>query len=193
MTSWEIGNLAYLVLLGAVLAFWFFVSNRQSLGRTVKQAAAWGFIFLGTIAVIGLWDDIRSTVRPMQSINTETGQITLPRAPDGHYYATLQVNGAPVRFLVDTGASEIVLTAEDATRAGLDLDTLAYTGRAMTANGMVRTAPVTLDEIALGPVTDRDLRAFVNEGEMDHSLLGMTYLRRWERIEITNDGLILSR
>lgn len=193
MTSIEIGRLSYLVLLLAVLVFWYFIHNRQDMGRTLKQAAAWGFIFLGTIAVIGLWDDIRSTVRPMQMIDTDTGQVELPRARDGHYYATLQVNGAPVSFLVDTGASEIVLTMEDARRAGLDVERLAYTGRAMTANGEVRTAPVRIDEIALGPATDRNLRAFVNEGEMGQSLLGMAYLRRWDRIEITGDGLILTR
>lgn len=188
MTSIEIGRLSYLVLLLAVLVFWYFIHNRQDMGRTLKQAAAWGFIFLGTIAVIGLWDDIRSTVRPMQMIDTDTGQVELPRARDGHYYATLQVNGAPVSFLVDTGASEIVLTMEDARRAGLDVERLAYTGRAMTANGEVRTAPVRIDEIALGPATDRNLRAFVNEGEMGQSLLGMAYLRRWDRIEITATG-----
>lgn len=193
MTSYDLGRLSYLVLLGAVLVFWFFVQNRQALGKTVKQAAAWGFIFLGTIAVIGLWDDIRQTVRPMQVVDAGAGRVELPRARDGHYYATLEVNGTPVTFLVDTGASDIVLTLEDARRAGIDMDGLSFVGRAMTANGEVRTAPVRIAEIAFGPVVDRNLRAFVNEGQMDQSLLGMAYLRRWSRIEITGNALVLTR
>lgn len=193
MSSFDYGRLAYLVLLGAVLVFWYLSSGRESLGKTARMAAAWGMIFLGTIAVIGLWDDIRQTVRPMQVIRTDEGRVELPRARDGHYYAILQVNDAPVTFLVDTGATDIVLTREDARRAGIDLNDLAYVGRAMTANGEVRTAPVKIGQIELGPATDRNLRAWVNQGEMDQSLLGMAYLQRWSRIEITGGALVLTR
>lgn len=193
MSSWDIGRLTYLVLLGSVLAVWFVVQNRQSLGRSLQQAVAWGLIFLGVIAVIGLWDDIRSTTRPSTGVITQPGRIEVPRANDGHYYLTLLVNDAPVEFMIDTGASEVVLRAEDARRAGIDIADLAYTGRAMTANGEVRTAPVRLDSIALGPVADHDIRAWVNQGEMDRSLLGMSYLRRFARIEITGRALVLER
>ena len=142
MSSWELGNLAYLVLLGAVLVFWFVAQNRNSPGKTMQQAIAWGLIFLGVIAAIGLWDDIRQTVRRRQAMLTEAGRIEVPRANDGHYYLTLGINGTPVEFMVDTGASQMVLTAGDARRAGIDTADLAYVGRAMTANGEVRTAPV---------------------------------------------------
>ena len=193
MNSMQWGNLAYLVLLGSVLVFWFVVQNRQSLSKTLQQVAAWGLIFLGVIAVIGIWDDISRTVRPTQAVIAETGRIEVPRAPDGHYYMTLGINGAPVTFMVDTGASEMVLSAADALRAGIDLDGLAFTGRAMTANGVVRTAPVRLDTVELGPHLDRDLRAWVNSGDMEQSLLGMTYLQRWRHIEIADGALVLTR
>jgi len=98
-----------------------------------------------------------------------------------------------VEFVVDTGATDVVLTREDAQRAGIDLASLAYTGRAMTANGMVRTASARVDEISLGDTRDTGLRVSINEGEMPQSLLGMTYLRRFSRIEIANDTLILTR
>lgn len=193
MSSWELGNLAYLVLLGAVLVFWFVAQNRNSPGKTMQQAIAWGLIFLGVIAAIGLWDDIRQTVRPRQAMLTEAGRIEVPRANDGHYYLTLGINGTPVEFMVDTGASQMVLTAGDARRSGIDTADLAYVGRAMTANGEVRTAPVRLESVALGPVVDRDLRAYVNRGEMDKSLLGMSWLQRWRRIEISGGALVLTR
>lgn len=193
MSNIEIGNLVYLLLLGAVLLSWAFVQNRRNLGKLAQQAIAWGLIFLGTIAAIGLWDDIRGTVQPSLATVTEGNRVEVPRARDGHYYLTLEVNGKPVRFMVDTGASQVVLTQRDALRAGIDPDELAYSGRANTANGTVRTAPVVLDEISLGPIRDRGVTAAVNEGEMGESLLGMSYLQRWGKIEIGGGALVLTR
>lgn len=193
MNSLEWGNLIYLPLLLAMVLTWSVARNRQSLGRTVQQALAWGLIFVGVIAAIGVWDDIRQTLRPNQSVIAATGQVQVPRANDGHYYLTLTINGEPVDFLIDTGASDMVLTRDDAARVGIDLANLAYMGRANTANGTVRTAPVALERVELGPVLDRNVRAWVNQGEMDQSLLGMAYMRRWEKIEITGDALILTR
>lgn len=189
----DLGRLTYLILLGAVIVFWFVVQNRQSLGKTMQQALVWGLLFLGVIAAFGLWSDIRQTVRPTQSVISSEGRIELPRAPDGHYYMTVQVNGADIRFLVDTGASDIYLSRQDAQSAGLDPANLAFIGSAMTANGPVRTAPVRLDSIRIGGIEDRGLRAFVNEGEMRESLLGMTYLQRFASVEIRQGSLILTR
>jgi aspartyl protease family protein len=193
MDGYDLGRLTYLILLGSVIVFWFLVQNRQSLGKTLQQALVWGLLFLGVIAAFGLWNDIRQTVRPTQSVISAQGRIELPRAPDGHYYLTAEVNGAAIRFLVDTGATDIFLSREDAIAAGLDPTNLAFIGSAMTANGEVRTAPVRLESIRLGPHEDRGLRAFVNAGEMRESLLGMTYLQRFSSVEIRQGALILTR
>jgi aspartyl protease family protein len=189
----DYGNLAYLGLLAAVLVVWMFIANRGGLGRKLQHLAAWGLIFLGVIAAVGLWGDIRQTVMPQQSVFAEEGRVELPRAPDGHYYVSLDLNGVPTRFVVDTGASGLVLTRHDAERAGLDVAALLYRGEASTANGVVRTAPVRLDEVALGPFTDRNVRAYVNEGAMKTSLLGMSYLQNFSRLEITNGQMVLER
>ncbi|MDX1821145.1 MAG: TIGR02281 family clan AA aspartic protease [Paracoccaceae bacterium] len=193
MDGYDLGRLTYLILLGSVIVFWFLVQNRQSFGKTLQQALVWGLLFLGVIAAFGLWNDIRQTVRPTQSVISAQGRIELPRAPDGHYYLTAEVNGAAIRFLVDTGATDIFLSREDAIAAGLDPANLAFIGSAMTANGEVRTAPVRLESIRLGPHEDRGLRAFVNAGEMRESLLGMTYLQRFSSVEIRQGALILTR
>lgn len=192
MESFDFPRLVYLSILGSVLVLWFVVQGRESLGKLLQHAAAWALIFLGAIAVVGLWQDIRQTVRPTQSVVSE-GRVELPRAPDGHYYVTAEVNGATIRFVVDTGASQIVLSRRDARRAGIDTGALIYTGRAQTANGTVRTAPVRLDRLAIGGFEDRDVRAVVNEGAMDGSLLGMEYLRRFSSVEIAGERLVLTR
>jgi len=193
MDEYHFGRLAYLALLGAVLVFWFVIHNRQSLNKTLQQAVVWGLIFLGVIAAVGLWDDISQTVRPSQAVFADQGRVEVPRSRDGHYYITLTVNAQPVQFVIDTGATDIVLSHSDAQRVGLQLENLAYVGRAMTANGEVRTAPVRLDTIALGPVKDTHIPAWVNQGEMGHSLLGMSYLQRWSKIEIGGGALVLTR
>ena len=131
----DFGRLAYLVLLGAALLMWFFTHNRQSLGKTLQMAMAWVFIFIGIIAVVGLWGDIRSTVGVSPQMSVTGDVIEVPRSFDGHYYLPMLVNSKPVTFLVDTGASQIVLSAQDAERVGIDPDQLNYFGRAITANG----------------------------------------------------------
>lgn len=191
MNGDNIAQLAYLGLLGAAVAGWFFTTNRESLGKVTQQAIVWGLIFLGVIAAAGLWSDIRRDVTPSQAVLSD-GRIEVPVGPDGHYHLTLGINGTPVDFVVDTGASQIVLTREDAERVGIDTDALAYVGRALTANGPVGTANVWLDEVRLGGWTQTDVRAVVNEGDLFQSLLGMDYLSRMARIEIADGRLILT-
>ena len=119
--------------------------------------------------------------------------VTVPRAMNGHYYLELRVNGEPIMFTVDTGATDMVLSHDDAKKAGIDPENLAYLGSAGTANGLVRTARVMLGEVALENIVDRDVRAVVTDGDLGSSLLGMTYLQRFSRIEIAGDELILTR
>ena len=187
-------RLIYLGLLGLALVGWLWVENRRSAGRAAKHALAWAMIFVGVIAAVGLWTDVKDDVwLPRQSVMGDGETISVPRAGDGHYYLSLDLNGEPVTFVVDTGASDIVLTREDATRVGIDPATLRFSGRATTANGVVATARARVDEVALGPIVDRGLPVSVNDGEMRESLLGMTYLNRFERIEFSGGRLLLTR
>lgn len=193
MTDMDTGRLIYLGVLLLMVGGWFFMQTREGLSKTLQHAAVWALIFVGGAAAVGLWQDITyQTGRGQIAVNT-AGQIVVPQNRDGHYYLSAQVNGVTTRFVVDTGATDMVLTQDDARRAGLDMDALAYLGRANTANGQVRTAFVKLDEVTLGTATDRNVSAVVNEGEMSQSLLGMGYLQRWGRIEITGGELILTR
>lgn len=193
MADFEIAHLIYLIVLLAMVASWFFMQSRPNMNKSLQQAAVWGLIFTGAAAGVGLWQDItRDTARQQLSVNQQ-GEIVLPRGRDGHYYLTAEINGAAVRFVVDTGASDIVLTKADAARIGIDPEALDYLGRAGTANGETRTAFVRLDEVVVGPAVDHNVPAVVNDGDMSQSLLGMGYLQRWGRIEISGGELRLSR
>lgn len=192
MAGNDTASLIYLVLLGTAILGYFIAANRQGLGTTLRQLALWGLIFLGVIAAAGLWPSIRDQVAPRQSY-TSTGSLEVPRGFDGHYHVTLGINGEPISFVVDTGASDIVLSQQDARRVGIDPDSLAYLGRAQTANGTVPLAQVSLDEVSLGEEIERGVPASVNGGEMNGSLLGMSYLSRFGRISIEDETLTLTR
>ena len=103
------------------------------------------------------------------------------------------MNGAFIDFVVDTGATDIVLSERDARRAGFTPSELDYIGRAQTANGEVRIAPVRIDRFAVGGIEDVGVRAVVNEGDLDGSLLGMSYLQRFSSGEISGGRLVLTR
>lgn len=191
MDADTIAQLIYLGLLLAAVGGWVMVEYRKQMGAALRTALAWGLIFVGVMAGYGLWSDISRNMTSTQAV-TEGGTIEIPRSPDGHYYVTLDINGETVLFMADTGATNMVLSTDDARRLGIDPESLLYMGEAMTANGVVRTARVTLPEVTLGPFTDTDFPAWVNEGDMDGSLLGMEYLGQF-RVEIAGDRMVLSR
>lgn len=183
-------QLFYLVLLLLAVGGWMLIEYRGRLGVALRTATAWGLIFVGMMAGYGLWSDIRMDF-PRQVI-VQDGAIEIARATDGHYHLPLTINGRVVDFLVDTGASNVVLSRTDALRLGIDPDSLAFLGAARTANGTVRTALVRLPEVTLGPWQDRNVAAYVTDGDMDLSLLGMDYLRQF-RMEIAGDRMVLRR
>lgn len=191
MTGDDIASLAYLGLLGAVIAGLYFTAERRNLAKMTQQALIWVLIFVGAVAAVGLWMDVRPRIGATQTVSAE-GALIATRQPDGHYHLRALVNGVPVDFVVDTGASDIVLSLRDARRIGIDPSDLRFIGQAQTANGTVRTAPVRLDSLAVGPFEDTGLRAVVNEGDLFGSLLGMSYLSRYH-IQISGDRMVLTR
>ncbi|MDR9428751.1 MAG: TIGR02281 family clan AA aspartic protease [Salibaculum sp.] len=192
MTGDQIASFVFLALLGVAILGSYMAHSRLKGSQMAQQAMIWVLIFVGAIAAAGLWQDMKGDLTVTQAVVSEN-VIEVPRGRDGHFHLDLQVNGVTVPFLVDTGATQVVLTRRDAARAGLDPEDLNFIGTAYTANGEVRIAPVVLDRVALGPIQDRNLRASVNGGQMEQSLLGMTYLNRFERIEIQNNRLLLAR
>lgn len=182
----------YLLILLLFIGGGFLFGYRQKLSTTLQQAAIWVLIFMGVVIAYGFSDTLRRQVMPSRATQSVDG-YEVQRARDGHFYLTLQVNGKNIPFVVDTGATSIVLSQGDAEKVGIDLAALTYLGRAKTANGVVKTASTILDRIALGDTVDYDVRASVNGGEMDGSLLGLAYLNRFSEISMRGDRLILRR
>ncbi len=186
-------RLFYLALLGMVIASGVFYNYRDRLGTALQHAAIWVLIFLGATIAYGFKDQLTSQLYPdtARSVNDRT--IALRQADDGHFYARVRVNGTEIRFMVDTGATNLVLSQQDARRVGLAMDSLNYVLPTNTANGRVYGAGVVLDRVELGGFVDTDVRAMVNGGRMNDSLLGMTYLDRFRSFSVEGDTLLLSR
>lgn len=132
--------------------------------------------------------------REAQTPARATGRSVEIRAgAHGHYQTSIEVNGRTLGVLVDTGASMIALTHEDARSAGVSLRDSDYTQRVQTANGIARFAPVTLDRVRLEHIELRNVAAAVAEpGRLNTTLLGMSFLGRLQRVDIKTGVMTLS-
>ncbi len=196
LSSAQIAQLIYLGVLVIVLVSYMLIGRHSGLGQVLRQSLLWMIIFVGVAAAYGLWQDLYRSGEG-QIFVSGTGAITVQARGDGHFHLTLLIEDVPVQLIVDTGASQLVLSQDDARRIGLDPESLPYLAQGRTANGTVGLARVELSDVVLtaGDLTIRDTNvpAFVNEGELAISLLGMGYLRRFASIRIEGDRLILER
>ena len=189
----DFSRLIYLSVLVVAILGSVLISRRGAYGKMFRQAGVWLLIFMGLVAIVASWQDIRQSGQTMSFQQSEDSAIIIPKEIDGHFHLTVTINDRPIEFLVDTGASDIVLTREDAARVGFDPNRLDYWGMANTANGTVRLAIIRLETVRLGEFIDKNIRASVNKAPMEKSLLGMRYLSKFRAIEISNDQMILKR
>src|SRR5262245_35511254 len=122
-----------------------------------------------------------------------SGRVVELRAGSyGHYRTTAEINGRPIIVLVDTGASVVALSSEDARAAGIFVRDSDFTHRVSTANGFARVAPITIDRISVGEITVRDVAgAVMEDGKLGTSLLGMSFLGRLQRVDMRSGTLVL--
>jgi aspartyl protease family protein len=135
--------------------------------------------------------DAAAPKRPSVDSDPGSRSTTIRSGSDGHFIATADVDGADIQFLVDTGATGVVLTPEDAARVGITVLDRDFTLNFHTANGVVRAAPVTLRRVRIGSLVVHDVDAAVNEVSMGVSLLGVSFLSRLDGYQVRGDQLVL--
>ncbi|UCH73753.1 MAG: TIGR02281 family clan AA aspartic protease [Rhodospirillales bacterium] len=182
----------------ALVASGILASRTLNLGKAVRDLAIWAAVVAGLVAVYGFRGElmmvgnrILGELEPSRSQMLASGELAFRRGADGHFYIDAEVNGRPIRFLVDTGASEIVLSPADARRLGFAPSTLTYDRIYQTANGIGRGAAVTLQSVAVGSIRFHGVAASVNDAAMSESLLGMSFLDRLSGYEVRGDSLFL--
>ena len=118
-------------------------------------------------------------------------QLVISQDADGAYQVVGRVNGEPVRFMVDTGASDTVLTPQDAQRLGVDLAGVTFDQESETANGKGLGAPYLARQLEVGPIRLGSFRMQINKAPMSRSLLGLSFLSRLESYEFRGRNLYL--
>ena len=173
-------------------------ASRQRLSTMALQLAIWAGILVVLVAgysyrfeLKALRDRVLAELMPSHGTVVDAETVTFRRAADGHFWIDAEVDGQPLHFLLDTGASSVVLNRADARRLGYHLEALSFDEIASTANGPTRTAAIRLHRVRIGPITLDDVPAAVNEGELDESLLGIALLRRLSSVEMQNDELTI--
>ncbi|MCK9992710.1 MAG: aspartyl protease family protein [Alphaproteobacteria bacterium] len=208
--QFEQARLAQGVLVLVLVASSFVMGWTGSAGAALKQALLWAGLFVIMLTVYAYRTEflemgfrvagVTIPTIPMAGRPTDngpgksaTGVVYLRAVERGHFLADAAVNGTHVRFLVDTGASIVGLSASDAQRLGMDLKKLNFDITVSTANGETKAARVTLDEIKIGSISRKKVDALIaRDGEMSISLLGMSFLNSLGSFEM-GDGVLILR
>ena len=167
-------------------------------------AGIWGLVLWGLVATgaVGVYmrrgdiavafDRLIGEVSAGRAVVTEAGEVVVARRADGSFTLKGRVNERETRFIFDTGASTVVLTAESAAASGLHPSGLSFTVPVSTANGRTLAAPVVIEALAVGAITERRVPALVAQpGSLHENLLGMTFLDRLDSYEVRRNRLIL--
>lgn len=190
-------QLTYATLLVSMIAGSALAHRRLKAGHILRYAFWWILIGASIFTAYSFRDEAESVkdrllgeLMPHRAQNID-GNVVLRMSDNGHFVVEALVDGTKVTFLVDTGASDVVLSPNDAKRLGFDESSLKFTKIYQTANGIIRGAPVRLGKIAIGTLQIDEVRASVNGAPMSESLLGMSFLERLSGFEVTGNSLIL--
>lgn len=189
-------RMLYLIALLALIGSGFLHSRNYPTGHVVKIALIWLVIILALVLGYSYRDmfldnRLMAELMPQRARVSEDGSLTVRSDESGHFYIEAQVNNVPVKFLVDTGASNIVLSPSDAARAGFEVETLNYSRVFMTANGRGKGAAVKLGSLTVGRIHLTDVPASVNGAPMEESLLGMDFLNLLRAYRVEGNTLTL--
>jgi len=187
-------GVSFLVLLSAAVVR----MGRGAIAQHLRYAALWtllvalfalGYAYREELAAVPQKVELAFGIG--MPIATAEHQVVVPQDGRGAFVLNAQVNGQAVRFIVDTGATDTVLSPAAAQRLGVDLKKTEFKESAETANGMGYGAPFTANRLEVGPITFSDFPMIINQAPMTSSLLGLSFLNRLESFEIRDKKLIL--
>lgn len=199
LSQHQTAQLVPLLVILIVIAAGVFARRRSFsdlFGSVLVWVGLFGMVMVGYAYrddLSGVASRVFGELLPGQAIIDESaGTVTFRAGRDGHFQISAEVNGADARLIFDTGASAVVLTTDDARRAGIDVDRLRFNVPVSTANGTGRAALVRLDRVEVGGIVRTSVRAFVAEPQaLETSLLGMSFLETLTRYSVSSNSLEL--
>jgi aspartyl protease family protein len=199
MENNDLSQIVYLVILILIMSYGMINRKEMSLKKIVKYFLIWSLIGLIIIALYAyrfefnnFKERISGEINPTSAQLNQQGQLIINISDDSHFYVKILINKKPILFMVDTGASDIVLNLQDAIKIGINPKNLIFNRQFQTANGRVLGASIILKEVEISGIKFRDVKASVTQGEMGVNLLGMSFLRRFGKYEFYQDRLILT-
>lgn len=188
-------QLLYSTVLLAIMA----LGVRQiPLTQTLKYSIIWLAVILAIVLGYSYKDTLLNTriaaeLLPNRARINAEGNIVIRASQDKHFHIEAKANGATINFMIDTGASDVVLNKSDAESLGIDTESLNYNRIYSTANGVTGGAVIKLKRLQIGNFTLDDFPVSVNEGELDSSLLGMSAIRELGGFRIDGDEMVIGR
>ena len=199
MENNDLSQIVYLVILILIMSYGMINRKEMSLKKIVKYFLIWSLIGLIIIALYAyrfefnnFKERISGEINPSSAQLNQQGQLIINISDDSHFYVKMLINKKPILFMVDTGASDIVLNLQDAIKIGVNPKNLIFNRQFQTANGRVLGASIILKEVEISGIKFKDVKASVTNGEMGVNLLGMSFLRRFGKYEFYQDRLILT-
>lgn len=187
-----------IILVFFIGAFWRRRFSMAELSDSIKAWLLWILIFFIVVVGYAFRHELDTFKRRVVSVLVpsysfvEEGEIILSRHADGHFYLNAYANDkTSIKFLIDTGASGVAITQQDARNMGFDLSKLNYNQKSNTANGIAYSAPIKIKKLQIGKKTLYNVSAHVTSGGLDISLLGMSVIDDFSDFRFTNDNLIL--
>ena len=201
----ELASLSSGIALLVVIGGSAFLGQRGQAALWLKHALAWLAVGLALVVLYTYRADLAQVgarvysqlvpgvaLEAQASQGNQSGVVAVTASQDGQFDIEALVNGTSVRLLTDTGATLVVLTHEDALRVGVDVDALRYNIPVQTANGVAKNALLHLQDISVGSINVTNVRALIAKpGQLETSLLGMSFLSRLRSFQVSGDQLIL--
>jgi aspartyl protease family protein len=182
------------LLMAIMLVAGSLMSRREPAAKMFTMALAWIAIFGAGFVLFTFRDDFGWVAQRLKAEATgepveQGSQIRIPMAIDGHFWVDAKVNGEPVKFLIDSGATMTTIGRSAAERAGVEVNPVADQ-LVRTGNGVVRVSSASARSLEVGSIERRDVRIHVAENE-DLNVLGMNFLSSLERWGVEGRWLVL--
>jgi aspartyl protease family protein len=171
-------------------------ARRLPLGYVAKAGLAWIAIFATLFAIfsfrfefIGIWERLKADISGTAGQNISGEAIELRRQDDGHYWLMVNINGEPVRFMVDSGATLTAINATTAREAGVEAD--GYPIILGTANGRIAAKRGVVRLLSVGPHSIENHPVVVSERFGDVNVLGMNFLNSMQSWRVEANMMVL--
>ncbi|MEP3264465.1 MAG: TIGR02281 family clan AA aspartic protease [Hyphomicrobiales bacterium] len=192
----QFANISYLTILGLLIASGFTLRGLK-FSKVLRDIGIWllaGLLLIGGYTfkddLKPIWQRITASLNPGQPVSLDDNRVQIARGKSGDFIVKAVINAQDIDFLFDTGANAVVLTYDDAIRAGFTPDRLNFSVSVDTANGRTTAAPIRIGSIQIGSIVRKNIRGLIaNKQDLKSSLLGMTFMNELTGFSVTGDTL----